>query len=238
MKSKKNITGIGEVSFVKRKGLKNINLTLKPFEGITVSVPYSISISSAEKLIYEKIDWLKKKKKKIETIESGYTVFTDETDFKTRFHKLVIKKHQSSKTSTKVTKDKIIISYPITKDINNNDIQKTIRTAIERALRKEAKEYIPPRVEKFAKEYGFSYNNVYFKNAKTRWGSCSGVNNLNFNIHLMRLPDELIDYVILHELVHTVEKNHSKNFWNLLNKISGDPKSLRKELKNYMTRVY
>jgi hypothetical protein len=71
------------------------------------------------------------------------------------------------------------------------------------------------------------------KNQKTRWGSCSDKNNINLNINLVRLPDELIDYVILHELVHTRIKNHSHQFWEEMNKVVEDPKSLDKKLRQY-----
>ena len=73
----------------------------------------------------------------------------------------------------------------------------------------------------------------FVKNIKTRWGSCSSLNNINLNLHLMRLPDHLIDYVILHELAHTKEKNHGKSFWNLVDSLVMDLKEMKKELKTY-----
>ena len=76
------------------------------------------------------------------------------------------------------------------------------------------------------------------RNSKTRWGSCSYENNINLNLHLMRLPNHLIDYVILHELVHTKIKNHSKDFWNLLDVVTGNAKNLDRELKNHHTKIY
>lgn len=99
------------------------------------------------------------------------------------------------------------------------------------ALRKEAKSVLPQRLEELATEHGFKYNRVAIKNAKTRWGSCSFRNNINLNMHLTRLDDDLIDYVILHELCHTVEKNHSARFWALLQKHLPDAIELRKRLK-------
>ena len=89
-------------------------------------------------------------------------------------------------------------------------MQAAIRKGIERALRLEAKQYLPDKVREFAEMYGFKFNKLTLKNIKSRWGSCSRKNNINLSIHLMRLPDHLIDYVILHELVHTVHHNHSE----------------------------
>ena len=99
------------------------------------------------------------------------------------------------------------------------------------ALRKEAKKILPQRLEELAKKHGFKYNKVAIRNAKTRWGSCSYRNNINLNLHLARLDGDLIDYVILHELCHTVEKNHGAKFWALLHKHMPNATELRKKLK-------
>ena len=104
-----------------------------------------------------------------------------------------------------------------------------------RLARIEAKSVLIPRTHQLARAHGLSCNKVSVRNAKTRWGSCSSENNISLNIQLMRLPFELIDYVILHELAHTIHKNHGPNFWRLLDKISGDAKGLDYKLKAYHT---
>lgn len=98
-------------------------------------------------------------------------------------------------------------------------------------LRKRAKEILPPRVEYLAVKFGFKYKNLRFKNVKTRWGSCSFDNNINLNLNLVLLDDELIEYVILHELTHTIVKNHSEKFWDLLQKNLPNAIEIRKKLK-------
>ena len=97
-----------------------------------------------------------------------------------------------------------------------------------------AKIYLLRRLEEIAQEHGFLYNKATVRNQKTRWGSCSGKNNLSLNIQLINLPHELIDYVIFHELVHTKVKNHSPVFWKKLDEFVGNAKSLNKELKQYI----
>ena len=86
----------------------------------------------------------------------------------------------------------------------------------------------------FAEKFNLKYNKVVIKNQKTRWGSCSSKNNLNFNLNLMKLPEHLRDYVILHELAHTIEKNHQKPFWDLLDTLTdNNAKAWDKELNKY-----
>ena len=93
-----------------------------------------------------------------------------------------------------------------------------------------AKKIIIERLGYLAQEHSFKYNNVFIKNQKSRWGSCSENLNINLNINLVKLRDELMDYVILHELVHIEIQNHSKEFWSRLDQYVGDAKRLDKEL--------
>lgn len=84
-----------------------------------------------------------------------------------------------------------------------------------------------------ADKHGFTYNRVFIRNQKTRWGSCSSKNNISLNMKAVLLPQELLDYVILHELVHTRIKNHSDDFWAVMNKLVGDGKDMASRLKEY-----
>ncbi|MBW8017450.1 MAG: M48 family metallopeptidase [Planctomycetes bacterium] len=99
--------------------------------------------------------------------------------------------------------------------------------------RKHAREILIPRLKYLAEKHGFEYNKVALRNQKTRWGSCSSINNINLNINLVSLPQDLMDYVILHELTHTKIKNHSKDFWKHLGKHIPNPKQQNKKLRNY-----
>jgi len=106
-------------------------------------------------------------------------------------------------------------------------------TITEEALRKRALEYLPRRTAHLAQKHGFSFRCVSVRRSRTRWGSCSSVNNINLSIYLMLLPEHLTDYVIIHELVHTVHKNHSPAFWSLLDEHTGRAKALAKEIRNF-----
>ena len=99
--------------------------------------------------------------------------------------------------------------------------------------KKIARTSLEKRIKELAQKYKFTFNKLSIKNQKTRWGSCSLKNNINLNARLLHLPKELIDYVILHELVHTKVKNHSKEFWSTLDRFVGDSKLYDKQLRNY-----
>ena len=94
------------------------------------------------------------------------------------------------------------------------------------------------RLDYFSKKHSFSYNRAGFRCQKTRWGSCSGKNNISLNVNVSFLSEELQDYILLHELVHTKVKNHSRKFWAELDKYTqGQAKELSKELKKYRIRL-
>ena len=99
------------------------------------------------------------------------------------------------------------------------------------ALAEEALKVIPARVEYFAKVIGVTYGKITIRNQKTRWGSCSSKGNLNFNCLLMLAPPEVLDYVVVHELCHRKQMNHSKAFWAEVEKVLPDYKEARKWLK-------
>ncbi len=97
-----------------------------------------------------------------------------------------------------------------------------------------AKSLLTKRLAELATDHGFSYNRVTVRNQRSMWGSCSARNNISLNMKLTRLTPELIDYVILHELLHTRVKNHQKVFWSELNtQTGGRAKALDKQLKDH-----
>jgi predicted metal-dependent hydrolase len=99
--------------------------------------------------------------------------------------------------------------------------------------RTEARRLLIGRLAELAARHGFQYNKVFIKSQRTLWGSCSARNNINLNIHLLRLPEELRDYVLVHELVHTRHKNHSRAFWRELDRILGNGRQLQKKLRAF-----
>ena len=99
--------------------------------------------------------------------------------------------------------------------------------------RDSARRKLQARLEALAILHGFTFNRLCIRNQKTRWGSCSATNNINLNVKLVLLPDQLIDYVLLHELLHTRIKNHGQEFWQELDGLTGDAKGLARSLRSY-----
>jgi predicted metal-dependent hydrolase len=131
----------------------------------------------------------------------------------------------------KFVKQSIILTVPHGTDITSAPAQRMLRDSVITALRKEAKAYLPRRLKELAQRYGFTYERVRFSHAGSRWGSCSSRGTISLNIALMKLPDELIDYVLLHELAHTHEMNHSPEFWAEVERLDPAYKLHRKQIK-------
>jgi predicted metal-dependent hydrolase len=227
-----------DILFVKSKKAKGVNISIRPFKGVRVAVPYFVTFKTALKVVNKKMNWINKNLDKIQASESHLTVFKFNTHFRTRHHTLRVIQASTQSIKYENSNKEIKVFVPHNMEINNELVQLEIRKAIENTWRKEAEELLPKRTQELAKLHGFSYQKVTIKNTKTRWGSCSFVNNINLSLHLMRLPDYLVDYVILHELVHTIVKNHSQEFWSMLQEKSSMSKEFDKELKNYRIGIY
>jgi predicted metal-dependent hydrolase len=152
---------------------------------------------------------MKKIPKKINLLDSSFTVNLN-------FHK-------EASNSIFIKNDSLNIV-----SINHNSATKFFRDWLIQI----AREQIGNRVTFYSKEHGFEFNRVAIKNQRSRWGSCSTKKNLNFNWKLILTPSLCLDYVVVHELCHLKQMNHSKNFWNLVEEIMPDYKLHRRKLKN------
>jgi len=235
MKSEiRNFPQIGEVHFVISALAKYIRISLKLSGNVRVTVPKRASMKQAMAFVETKMEWILRAQSRMATHEKGRIVFAPDTVFSTQSRQLQLIPWKSEQFRTQMSKDSLKIFYPSESNLQSDQVQDVIREFIIRTLRKEAKEYLPQRVERLATEHGFAYSGVTVKNLSSRWGSCSATNHINLNIHLVRLPEHLSDYVMLHELTHTIHKNHSERFWKYLNTITGGKaKQLAAEMKKF-----
>lgn len=240
MKSKISyINGIGCVEYKKSSRAKYLRICVRNDNEITVSVPANISFDTAETFVNSKTEWIKKSIQKINSTELKQTVFDYNTDFKTKFRTVKLLPDNRSNLRLKITDNIAEIYYPYDSDLKSESIQVGIKKLIEHVWKVEAHEYLPKRIAYLAEINNFNFKSLEIKNSRSFWGKCKSDNSIILSLHLMHIPDHLIDYVILHELCHTIHKNHQKGFWELLNKITeGKAKILTKEMKNHSTRVY
>lgn len=233
-----HIDGVGEILFKHSSRARHLGISVRPFLGARVSIPIGMSYNSAVRLVSEKKEWIIHHLKKMREFEKQQTIFNEYSGYCTNHHKLELRKSDRKNISVRLSKGKINVTYPAELNTNTKEIQSAIRTGIERALKIEAKQYLPDKVKVLSAKFGLEYTKLTLKNIKSRWGSCSRKNNINLSIHLMRLPEHLIDYVVLHELVHTVHHNHSARFWSKLDEVTNGAKNLDKELKKYRIAIY
>lgn len=227
---------LGQLHLKKSSRAKKLRITVKPFDGVIITIPESISFKKAQTFAEANADWIKKQKAKMKELEAERTYDFD-AEFQTKFTTIKIISTSKEQPFLKQQKEELILAIPETADIKSKAWQELIKTQIEEQLRREAKAYLLPRTQQIAKEKGIEINKVNTRKAKTRWGSCSGKNNISLSIYLMTLPDELIDYVIYHELAHVKEKNHSAAFWAHLEDLLPGAKLLDKQLRDYSTAV-
>ena len=213
----------------RRVGCRRISISVGRGGRITVTRPWFVSGRTALEFVNKKIEWIVAARQRAEKSAESPTLTTG---YRTRTHTLRIE--SGARNSYTITADEVVVTLTSEIDPTSEAGQLMIRTAVIETLRAEAHAVLPPMVERLAAQHDFSYNGLTVKNIHSKWGSCSTTNHLNFSLYLMLLPDELIEFVVLHELCLTVHKNHSARFHTLLNSIvGGNEQSLNRKLRQF-----
>lgn len=191
-----------------RDGLKSHYISVQKGEGVVLKGK-AVSLEKADQLILKKARWIIDKLELVKSIGDDDIVTGSRIQYLgRRYYVQVIINDSLDKVVIDFTESKFIVSLP-----KKFHTQSELKQAFEAFMRNKAKEKITPRVRKWSNQTGLDFNELKFQKLEKRWGSCTPTNNVLISIDAVKLPYSLIDYLVVHELVHTKIKNHSKEFW-------------------------
>lgn len=211
---------------IRRSSLaRSLRLKIDHKGALVISMPKRAPLHLAQRLLNEARDQVRsslaKNQQRLTVLQNG--------DLIGKSHRLVIR--QGEALHGRMIGTFVEITVPPHLPTDSQEVQNYIKDIALKALRTQAKAFLTRQLETLASKHGFAYETVRFSNAGTRWGSCSSSGTISLNIWLMQLPFELIDYVLIHELCHTEQMNHSAVFWRLVEDILPDYKTRRRALK-------
>lgn len=202
-----------EYSFVKNEGLKSHYISVQKRLGVQLKGS-TISKEKEQALILKKARWILDKLQLVEAIDLDDIVTGSRVQYLgRRYYVEVFINNELESIKIDFTESKFKVFLP-----SALNTQQALKLAFEEFFRDKASEKIKPRIKRWSKETGLSFNEFKIRKLDKRWGSCTPSNNILINIDAIKLPFSLIDYLIVHELVHTKIKNHSKEFWAELSK--------------------
>lgn len=208
-----------------RKRVKNFTLRMRNDGTALCTMPMRVSLEQAEKFVETHLTWLEKQRKKLARLaERRVSLQENEVMFRGITYTFI--PNNDLGTITLFDHEQKVIRT--SKDLSDDEHRE--EWYMEQAFRT-----IPLRVRYYAEKFGFIYKNITIRNQKTKWGSCSAQKNLNFNYKLIKMPDYVLDYIVIHELVHTQFLDHSEKFWNRVEECCPDYKKaelyLRREAR-------
>jgi len=219
---------IGTVTFSKNRRSKNIKISVKPDKSVLVSFPFYCTMIEVRAFVHKNQAWILHQQQKVDLKKNTFNL---NSKVETKLHSVEFNLGNTFNVETKKTTVLITVL-----DFNSDKSQNYIEEIITQIYRFEAKKLLPSQLSYLAEKEGFEYQKVTIRNNKRNWGSCSSKNNISLNLQMMKLPDKLIDYILLHELVHTKIKNHGSKFWEKLNEITNNKaRELAKQVKQYST---
>ena len=202
-----------EYTFLEKEELKSHYISVAKGEGVVLKGKL-VSEATAEKLILKKAKWIIDKLDLVSSIGDEAIVTGSRIQYLgRRYYVEIFETNDSDEVLIDFTESKFRVSLP--KHLNS---QASIQQAFHDFLKVKAEEKIAPRLRKWSKTTGLEFNQLKFMQLEKRWGSCTPSNNIIINVEAIKLPFSLIDYLIVHELVHTKVKSHSKEFWAELSK--------------------
>ena len=222
----------GEIKIRKNKLARSVKLSVGVDGSLRVSIPYYSPEFAVRRLVNGNRDEIRK----MLATHNAKNSYQD-GDLIGKTHTLFLRKFSGEEIKISNEGNQILVQIPQELAFENQLVQSEIRKTVSKILRKQAKAYLPRRIDFLAEKYGFSFEKLRFSHTGTRWGSCSSSGTISLNIALMNLPHHLIDYVIIHELCHTRQMNHSSKFWQEVEKYCPDYKKYVQEIKQFSPSI-
>ena len=222
----------GEIKIRKNKLARSVKLSVGVDGNLRASIPYYSPEFAVRRLVNGSRDEIRK----MLATHNAKNSYQD-GDLIGKTHTLFLRKFSGEEIKISNEGNQILVQIPQELAFENPLVQSEIRKTVSKILRKQAKSYLPRRIDFLAEKYGFSFEKLRFSHTGTRWGSCSSSGTISLNIALMNLPHHLIDYVIIHELCHTRQMNHSSKFWQEVEKYCPDYKKYVQEIKQFSPSI-
>lgn len=212
---------------------KTISLIIDPEKGLLVRAPERVTYRQIEQIVREKSNWIIRKQEEIKRIRSEVEkefVAGEKLPFQGEIYEIEVMESGEIKSVTVSLEDGIFL-IKVPHDLKGDNRKEEIKRRLVEWYKKEARSKYKERVEHYRKKLGVSYNKIFIRDQKTRWGSCSSKGNLNFNWRLIMAPLSIMDYIVVHELVHLIHPNHSRDFWKLVESVIPDYKEKKQWLR-------
>lgn len=223
----------GEINVSFRAGTRMIRVSVGTDGRLKASAPKYTPLIAIKTMVMTQRD-------QIRTLFSKHitpAAYTHGQQIGKSHHLAIVPTGLINKPAARIQGQNIIVRLPKNESANSATVQRIIRDTVIKALRVEAKAHLPRRIKQIAQANGYTYERIRFSHAGTRWGSCSTTGTISLNIALMKLPDDLIDYVLAHELSHTKHMNHSAAFWVEVSKMDPHYKLHKRQMQQHTPTI-
>ncbi|HVX23740.1 MAG TPA: YgjP-like metallopeptidase domain-containing protein [Candidatus Saccharimonadales bacterium] len=217
------------VTIYKRRGSRHLHLRIMPDGMVRVTIPTWTPYATGLQFAESKLEWITTQRPTTQLLRDGLRIG--------KAHQLRFASKAVQRPSGRLYANEAVVSLPLGMTADHPAAQKAAERLCIKALRLQAEQLLPSRLAQLAQQHGFSYKTVRVKPMSSRWGSCDQHRNITLNIFLMQLPWSAIDYVLLHELVHTKVLRHGPDFWTAFDRVLPSAKAERRAMRAYQPRL-